>query len=80
MIELEYGFTVYPAREGRDRWRAVWYENGERGQCEAVSRSEFAGMPGCQGVVAKCSASSAATWSAACSGSQCEAPSSSVKR
>ena len=44
------------------------------------SRSEFGGMPGYQGVAAKCSASSAATWSAACSGSQCEAPSSSVKR
>ena len=29
---------------------------------------------------AKCSASSAATWTAACSGSQCEAPSSSVQR
>ena len=36
VIELEYGITVYPAREGRDRWRAVWYENGKRRQCEAV--------------------------------------------
>ncbi len=44
------------------------------------SRPEFAGIPSRQGVAAKCSASSAATWSAACSGSQCEAPSSSVKR
>jgi quercetin dioxygenase-like cupin family protein len=35
---------------------------------------------GCQGVAVKCSASNAATWSDACSGSQCEAPSSSVKR
>ncbi len=26
-----------------------------------ISRSEFAGLPSCQGVVAKCSASSAAT-------------------
>ena len=43
-------------------------------------RSGSAGLPSCQGVAAKCSASSAATWSAACSGSQCEAPSSSVKR
>jgi len=42
--------------------------------------SGSAGIPSCQGVAAKCSASSAATWSAACSGSQCEAPSSSVKR
>jgi hypothetical protein len=23
VIELEYGITVYPAREGRGRWRAV---------------------------------------------------------
>jgi hypothetical protein len=23
VIELEYGITVYPAREGQDRWRAV---------------------------------------------------------
>ena len=23
VIELEYGVTVYPAREGQDRWRAV---------------------------------------------------------
>ena len=37
VIELEYGITVYPAREGQDRWRAVWYENGRRRQCEAVS-------------------------------------------
>jgi hypothetical protein len=33
-----------------------------------------------QDAAAKCSVSSAATWSGACSGSQCEAPSSSVRR
>jgi hypothetical protein len=30
VIELEYGITVYPAREEHGRWRAVWYEEGER--------------------------------------------------
>src|SRR6266699_6503535 len=39
VIELECGITVYPAREERGRWRTVWYENGERQQCEA-SRGE----------------------------------------
>ena len=42
VIELEYGITVYPTREGRDRWRAVWYENGTRRQCEAVSQERLA--------------------------------------
>jgi len=42
VIELEYGITVYPAREGQDRWRAVWYENGNRRQCEAVSGERLA--------------------------------------
>jgi hypothetical protein len=32
VIELEYGITVYPAREEKGRWRAVWYENGGRRQ------------------------------------------------
>ncbi|HLI39858.1 MAG TPA: hypothetical protein VKV80_21360 [Streptosporangiaceae bacterium] len=31
-----------PAREGQDRWRAVWYENGSRRQCEAVSGERLA--------------------------------------
>jgi len=38
VIDLEYGITVYPAREEGGRWRAVWQEDGERQQCE--SRSE----------------------------------------
>ena len=42
VIELEYGITVYPAREGQDRWRAVWYENGKRRQCEAISEERLA--------------------------------------
>ena len=28
---------MYPAREAQGRWRAVWYENGERRHCEAAS-------------------------------------------
>jgi hypothetical protein len=42
VIELEYGITVYPAREGQDRWRAVWYENGNRRQCEARTEERLA--------------------------------------
>jgi integrase len=43
VIELEHGITVYPARFDGDRWRAVWYEDGERQQCEAVSEDRLAG-------------------------------------
>ena len=43
VIELEHGITVYPARFAGDRWRAVWYEDGERQQCEAVSEDRLAG-------------------------------------
>jgi hypothetical protein len=42
VIELEHGITVYPARFDGDRWRAVWYEDGERQQCEAVSEDRLA--------------------------------------
>jgi hypothetical protein len=42
VIELECGITVYPAREEQGRWRAVWYEDGERQQCEAVSEDKLA--------------------------------------
>ena len=42
MIELECGITVYPAREEEGRWRAVWHEDGERQQCEAVSEENLA--------------------------------------
>uniref|UniRef100_UPI0026138CFB tyrosine-type recombinase/integrase n=1 Tax=Trebonia sp. TaxID=2767075 RepID=UPI0026138CFB len=41
-IELECGITVYPARSGGGRWRAVWYEAGGRQQCEAVSEDRLA--------------------------------------
>ena len=42
VIELECGITVYPAREEGGRWRAVWYENGERRQCEARTEEKLA--------------------------------------
>ena len=42
MIELEYGITVYPAREEQGRWRAIWHENGQRQQCEAASEDKLA--------------------------------------
>jgi len=42
VIELEYGITVYPAREQHGRWRAVWYEDGERQQCEAATEEKLA--------------------------------------
>ena len=37
MIETAEGITVYPARWEGDRWRAVWYEDGRRRQCQAAS-------------------------------------------
>lgn len=42
VIELEYGITVYPAREESGRWRAVWHEDGERQQCEASTEEKLA--------------------------------------
>ena len=42
VIELGCGITVYPAREDQGRWRAVWYENGQRRQCEAASEDRIA--------------------------------------
>ena len=42
VIELECGITVYPARCERGRWRAVWYEDGRRQQCEAVQEDRLA--------------------------------------
>ena len=42
VIELEFGITVYPARQAGDRWRAVWYENGQRQQCESVKEGRLA--------------------------------------
>jgi hypothetical protein len=42
VIELECGVTVHPAREEQGRWKAVWYENGQRRQCEAASEAKLA--------------------------------------
>jgi integrase len=42
VVEVEGGITVYPARGAGDRWRAVWYENGQRRQCEAASEERMA--------------------------------------
>jgi integrase len=42
VVELECGITVYPARGEGDRWRAVWYENGERRQCESRKEEKLA--------------------------------------
>ena len=42
VIELGYGITVYPAREEKGRWRAVWYEDGKRQQCEAGTEQKLA--------------------------------------
>ena len=42
VIELGWGVTVYPARSAGGRWRAVWYEDGRRDQCEAVSEDRLA--------------------------------------
>jgi integrase len=42
VIELECGITVYPSRCERGRWRAVWYEDGQRLQCEATTEDKLA--------------------------------------
>lgn len=42
VIELECGITVYPARTEKGRWRAVWYEDGRRQQCEAATEDRLA--------------------------------------
>jgi hypothetical protein len=42
VIELECGITVYPARSDGGRWRAVWYEAGQRQQCEAPTEAKLA--------------------------------------
>jgi integrase len=39
---LDGGITVYPARFDGDRWRAVWYEYGQRQQCESVHEPTLA--------------------------------------
>jgi hypothetical protein len=46
VIELESGITVYAPRGIGCRWRAVWYEDGARQQCESVSEDKLAGKTG----------------------------------
>jgi hypothetical protein len=41
VIEMDCGITVYPARGERGRWRAVWLEDGQRGQCEAATEEKL---------------------------------------
>ena len=51
VIELGFGILVYPPRPEPEqaggkrrqaRWRAVWYEDGERQQCQSVSEEKLA--------------------------------------
>ncbi len=42
VVEVAGGITVYPARRRGDRWRAVWYENGQRRQCQSVTEAGLA--------------------------------------
>ena len=42
LIELEHGITVYPARAGGGRWRAVWYESGPTGPVHTTSEEKLA--------------------------------------
>ena len=42
VVEVAGGITVYPARGVGDRWRAVWYEDGKRRQCQSVSEAGLA--------------------------------------
>ena len=42
MVELPNGVTVYPARFAGDRWRAVWYENGRRRDCQNCTEAGLA--------------------------------------
>src|SRR5258708_15464056 len=42
VVEGAGGITVYPARHPGDRWRAVWYETGQRRQCQSVTEAGLA--------------------------------------
>jgi hypothetical protein len=42
VVEVDGGITVYPARRAGERWRAVWYENGQRRQCQAATEERLA--------------------------------------
>src|SRR5258708_34721575 len=42
VVEVAGGITVYPARHAGDRWRAVWYEDGQRRQGQSVTETGLA--------------------------------------
>jgi len=42
VIELEYGITVYPPKTDGEPWRAVFTENGQRRNRQAVTEAELA--------------------------------------
>ena len=42
VLEVGYGITVYPPVEEGERWRAVWYEDGQRRQAESVREDKLA--------------------------------------
>jgi hypothetical protein len=42
VVEVAGGITVYPAREPGDRWRATWYEDGKRRECQSVTEAGLA--------------------------------------
>lgn len=42
VIDAGLGIIVYPARFDGDRWRAVWYEEGERQGCESIREDRLA--------------------------------------
>jgi integrase len=42
VVEVAGGITVYPARGVGDRWRATWYEDGRRRECQSVSEAGLA--------------------------------------
>src|SRR5260221_8504006 len=42
VVEVGGGITVYPARHPGDWWRAVWYEDGKRRQCQSATEAGLA--------------------------------------
>src|SRR6266702_4393845 len=42
VVEVAGGVTVCPARFAGDRWRAVWYEDGQRRQCQVATEQGLA--------------------------------------
>jgi hypothetical protein len=42
VLELGFGVVVYPPREEGGRWRSVWYEDGQRRQCQSLAEDQLA--------------------------------------